>query len=920
MRRGELTRYIRMAGLVALLTVVGIGGVVQAQGVTEEQMRMLQQLPPDEREGLMRSLGIQLPTQQIGSVPETAPTTAPVVVQPPQDQEQRLKGGDSLVLTLQFPVGLSSDAMASRQQTLSDDRWLDELRGSNTFRLDKDGVLNLPGVTSIPLAGLTPEEAARRIAAEDALSVFEATVTYLPLVASARDSLKPFGYLTFTGAPVSFAPATDIPVPSDYVIGPGDTISVQLFGNINAQYELAVNRDGMINLPEIGPISVAGLEFSEMKEALESRITEQKLGVQTSITMGTLRSIRIFVLGDVTRPGSYTVSSLSTVTNAMYVAGGVTPSGSLRDVQVKRSGRLVQRIDGYDFMMKGDTSSDIRLQPGDVIFVPPIGPTVGVAGQVRRPAIYEIVGDKTVAEAIDLAGGLLPTAYLGQARLERIGADGNRKVLTLSLRSEQEKQLNLRDGDVLYVDPVLDRLGGSVQLSGHVYRPGSYQWRAGMRVSDLIPSVAHLKPMADRGYVLIRREMEPGGPIDVLSADLAAALRDVGGPADLPLKERDQVIVFDMETGRSRQIAPILDELRLQASLGEPREEVIISGQVRAPGVYPLEDGMTVSDLIRAGAELKDSAYSLRAELTRYQVDAHNRRTSRFLEVDLAAVLAGDEAADVLLQPYDVLSIKETPLWREQWSIELRGEITFPGRYTIVPGETLSQALARAGGLTEFAFAGGSVFLREDLRERERAQLARLADRIETDLATMTLQSSRVEAATRGTATLAQSMSIGQSMLAQLRNAEARGRLVIDLDRILTATNEQGGDLVLKNGDILIVPQLTQEVTVIGEVQYSTSHFHQPGMRLQEYVDLSGGLTANADRKRIYVVRANGLVQATNGGSSKWFRNSGNSDIRAGDTIVVPLDVDRLPRLALWQSATTIIYNLAIAAAAVGSL
>jgi protein involved in polysaccharide export with SLBB domain len=294
-------------------------------------------------------------------------------------------------------------------------------------------------------------------------------------------------------------------------------------------------------------------------------------------------------------------------------------------------------------------------------------------------------------------------------------------------------------------------------------------------------------------------------------------------------------------------------------------------------------------------------------------VGPDNRRQSRLLEVDLAAVIAGETGADLSLEPYDVLNIKETPLWREQWAVEIKGEVNFPGEYAITPGETLLSVLERAGGLTEFAFPEGSVFVREDLKEREREQLNRLADRIESDLATIGLQAARFEDANIG-----QSMSLGQSLLSQMRNADPVGRLVIDLPELVKA-RDAAHDLVLKDGDMLVVPGQRQEVTVLGEVQYSTSHLFRPGLDRDDYLSLSGGLTVNADKKRIYVVKADGSVIAGNGGS-KWFRRRDNAGIEPGDTIVVPLDVDRMPSLALWRTSTTILYNLAISVAAIGSL
>ncbi|MGB5621478.1 MAG: SLBB domain-containing protein [Gammaproteobacteria bacterium] len=916
------SRVSMIAALMMTLGLACVWGSVQAQQLSQEQLRMLQQLSPSEREALMRSMGItpgQIPRngqrQQDTSDQMQGDQQLPELIEPEEEPEEpRLEPDSSIVLTLRLPDDLDNQKLLASRLALEEDRWLADLEGSNTFQLDNAGILNLPGVASIPLAGLTAEEAAKRIVAEDGLGLFEAELTYLPLEKTGPAGLEPFGYLTFKGrTAVSFQPPTDVPVPQDYVVGPGDVVSVQLFGNVNAQYELPVTRDGTVNFPEIGPIAVAGLEFTEMKEVIEARIAEQMIGVRSSITMGELRSIRVFVLGDVNRPGSYTISSLSTVTNALFVGGGVAEGGSLRNIQVKRGGKTVRRIDGYQFLLQGDTSDDIRLQPGDVIFVPPVGPTVGVAGEVRRPAIYELLGDTTVADALDLAGGLTPIGYEGQARLERIASTEDRVILTLDLSDSEDRRLSVRDGDVIQVDPVLDRLAGSIRLRGHVYRPGAYQWRPEMRLTDLIPGTDLLRPQADRHYLLIRREREAGGPIEIVSADLSAALANRGGEENIDLQERDEIFVFDLETGRQKQIDPILEELRLQSRYGEPTQEVAISGQVRAPGKYPLEPDMTLGDLLRAGAYLKDSAYGLQAELVRYTVGPDNRRQSELLQVDLAGVMAGDPVANLQLEPYDVLNIKETPLWREQWAVEIRGEVNFPGEYAITPGETLLSVLNRAGGLTEFAFPQGSVFVREDLKEREREQLNRLADRIESDLATIGLQAARFEDANIG-----QSMSLGQSLLSQMRNAEPIGRLVIDLPSLLQY-QDAAHDLVLKGGDMLVVPGQRQEVTVLGEVQYSTSHLFQPGLDRDDYLSLSGGLTVNADKKRIYVVKANGSVIAGNGGS-KWFRRQANAGIEPGDTIVVPLDVDRMPSLALWRTSTTILYNLAISVAAIGSL
>jgi len=722
-----------------------------------------------------------------------------------------------------------------------------------------------------------------------------------------RPALRPFGYDLFAGEPSTFAPATDIPVPVDYVIGPGDTIDVQLFGNENAQYNLVVTRDGVLNFPGIGPISVAGLEFGDLQKSLQQRISEQMIGVNSSISMGPLRSIRVFVLGDAYRPGSYTVSSLSTMTNTLLVSGGINTIGSLRNVQLKRGGKLVTSLDLYDLLLRGDTSDDSRLQPGDVIFVPPSGPTVGVDGAVRRPAIYEIRGEKTVGEVVALAGGMLPSAYPQASRVERINPRRERTVIDVDLSTTAGLAVAVAGDDTIRIFSVLERKEDIVQLSGHVNRDGVYQWQPGMRISDLLPSIRDLRPRADLNYVLVRRELPGSVKIRALSANLESALANRGGEPDLELQPRDQVTVFELGVDRTDAVQPLLVELRLQSGNGEATREVGINGRVRSPGRYPLELGMRVSDLIRAGGYLDEAAYGLEAELTRYAVVAGESRETSLQSIDLTRVLAGDEAADLILEPYDLLSIREIPNWRELEQAQVIGEVRFPGTYPIRRGETLSSLIQRAGGLTEVAFPDGAVFLREELRFREQLQLDELATRLQGEInsnAAAESESSEIAAARL-------------ALLEQVRETKATGRLVISLREIMSGANGPGGDVILQDGDRLLIPQASQTVTVIGEVQFPTSHVFEQNLGRNEYIDRSGGMTADADERRVYVVHADGAVEP--GRRSLFFRGRSGGDIRPGDTIVVPLDADRMSQLSMWTNVTTIIYNIGVAAAAVAS-
>jgi polysaccharide biosynthesis/export protein len=633
--------------------------------------------------------------------------------------------------------------------------------------------------------------------------------------------------------------------------------------------------------------------------------------VRASVSMGDTRSIRVFVMGEANRPGTYTVSGLATITSAIYASGGVKSIGSLRDVQLKRQGAVVRRLDLYDLILRGDTSDDAKLLPGDVIFIPPVSATVAVDGEVRRPAIYEMKGTTRVEDIVQLAGGLTPDADNSRAALIRVNDQRARVVVNVPLDSAGGRGELVRNGDSLRVLRLRPTLDEGVTVEGFVFRPASVAWQNGIRLTDVIGSVDELKPNADINYLLIRRELPPDRRVQMLSVDLAAALRNPSTSANAPLMPRDRIFVFDLESGRQQVISPLLEEMKRQSRIDRPSEIVRVDGRIKARGDYPLEPGMKVSDLLRAGGGLQDAAYGAKAELTRYRISSDIRST-HLVEVDLAAILRGDASADLALQPFDFLNVKEVPEWSEQEQVTLQGEVRFPGVYPISRGETLRSVLDRAGGLTALAFPEGSVFTRKELQEREQLQLDRLSERLQSDLASTALMAAAANQAGGG-----QALVVGQSLLNQLKTTRAVGRLVIDLGAVIKADPGSALDVALRDGDRLIIPKLKQEVTVLGEVQNNSSHFYKPNLSRDDYIGMSGGVTRKADRGRIYVVRADGSVVSSE--SAGWFRRSSQVAMKAGDTVVVPLDTERMPALPLWQAVTGILYNLAIAAAAVNS-
>jgi protein involved in polysaccharide export with SLBB domain len=793
-----------------------------------------------------------------------------------------------------------------RQRTL-----IQLIRAKNPYQLSRDGVLALPGFAPISLAGLTEQLATLRLGVEPALRDLFIRLTKLPLTKSGVTALKPFGYDLFDHPISTFAPSTNVPVPAGYVVGPGDELDMQWYGAKNMTSKLIVGRDGHVNIPELGPINVGGQTFASAKAQLESAIEKQMVGVRANVTMGDTRMIRVFVLGAAKTPGSYTISGLGTISSALFAAGGVQQIGSLRNIQLKRRGELVRRLDLYDMLIRGNTSDDARLLPDDAVFIPPIGPTVTVDGEVHRPAIYEIRQERSVADVLQLAGGLTPEADTEKVALTRIDEGLRRVVLEVDLSGSAGRSLGVRNGDSLHVSRLRPTLDAGILVQGFVFTPGAFAYRAGIRITDVIRSVDDLKPNADLHYILIRRELPPDRRIAVLSADLDAALREPGSSADIQLLPRDRITVFDLQSSRDRVIQPLLDDLKQQSNINRPEEVVRIDGRANVPGEYPLETGMTVRDLIRAGGGLSDAAYGGSAELTRYRVVNGESRQTDLIKVDLAAVMRADPAANIRLEPFDTLSIKEVQSWTDQETIVLRGQVRFPGEYTVKPGETLKSVLLRAGGLTQFAFPEGSVFTRRELREREQRELDSLANRMQNDIAFVALEGSVANQTGAASA-----LSVGQALLSQLRAAKAVGRLVINLGGLMQSPVGSQYDVVLRDGDELIVPKLRQEVTVIGEVQTVTSHLYRPGLTRDDYIAMSGGETRRADHGRIYVVRADGSV-VTSGGS-RWFRSS-NDTIKPGDTIVVPLNAEHIPPLPFWQAVTQILYNVAVAFLAVHS-
>jgi len=798
-----------------------------------------------------------------------------------------------------------------------------------------------------------------------------------------KDELKPFGYSLFAGEPTSFMPNESAAVPDTYLVGPGDQLNINFYGKESESFDVKVDREGRISIPDLTPVQVAGLTFAEVKALINAKVEQEVIGVKAFVSLGQLRSMRILVLGEAYKPGSYSVSSLTTVSHALFVSGGVSDIASLRNIQVKRAGKVVSNFDLYDLLIKGDSSKDIVLKPGDVVFVPSVGSQVTVEGLVKRPAIFELKQGETAKQLLNMAGGLKPEAYAKNVVVERFN-NQRKEILSVDFSKSNINYIP-QDGDRVRFNSVSSQYENSISLIGAVARPGNYQWYQGKRISDVLKSVrGDLLPQADLSYGLLIRETNINGDIEAHQFDVAQAIIK-NADNNLALKANDKIIIFSRfeekeiektalenmalsqeqqeqqlkaeqwyefkqkefekyiginqkeeiitESGQALTIAdiskrkvneqsqelkaedyaffsrhnlllPIIEKLKQQASIAQAMQLVEINGNVTYPGIYPLTVSGEVADLVTAAGGLLESAYTKQAEITRIVLgDASQVEHVRF---DLESALKGESQNNITLRSKDSINIFSIPNWQENVKVQLKGELKFPGTYTIRRGETLTDLLKRAGGFSDFAEQNAAIFTRVSIKEQEQQQLARLSTELRRDIASKSFQNS----------VSGNSLSYDEmdKLLNDLASVEAVGRLVIDLPLIVN--NQQ--NLVLQNGDTLYVPSKRDSISIIGEVNYSTSHLYKAGVSVDDYIDLSGGLKERAAEDRIYIIKANGSVEIPNTGG--WFAANNANQLEPGDTIVIPMDAGHMDKLTLWSTATQILYQLGVAVAAIGSL
>jgi len=712
--------------------------------------------------------------------------------------------------------------------------------------------------------------------------------TQIPL---AGGKLQRFGSSAFvTGTGNANELPMDLPAGPDYVLGPGDALIVNMWGGQSSRLNRTIDRQGQIELPEAGTIMINGMTIAEAQNAIQQALSAQFHDEHVEISLGRLRTVRVYVVGDVQRPGAYDVSSLSTPLSALYAAGGPTSRGSLRILRQYRGEHLVREIDLYDFLLKGVRSDVERLLPGDTLLVPTVGPQVTVEGMVHRPAIYELNGEKTLDQVIELAGGVLRTASLKQINVARIVAHESRTMVSLQLPddpADAAKKLAdfpVQGGDDVVISQILPYNQDAVYLEGHVYRPGKYPYKDGMTITDLLHSYQDVMPEPSDHAELVRLQPPDFRP-EIVNFNLRDALI---GNDSFPLEPFDLIHVY----GRYEVDPPM----------------VSIKGEVLRPGIYPMSQGMTVAGLVSLAGGFTRSAYRDEAGLSSYEVQNGQRVLVTHTTVAIGKALDGDKSADVALSPGDVVSIQQLAGWQDIGSsVTIRGEVEHAGSYPIQTGERLSSVLKRAGGFRTDAYPPAAVLERAQVRllaEQARQQMIRQVEDTPAQVRQGTLGS-------QSTTTIQQSLEAQrQEILASLRSHPSSGRLIINISADISRWENTPEDIEMRAGDTLFIPKRPNFVVVSGQVYNPAAVSYVPGRDLIWYLRKAGGATPNGDKKQIYVLHADGSVVPR---SSGWLSNNFmDLRMRPGDTIFVPEKV--VGASTVWQNIAAVAQAMSAAA------
>jgi protein involved in polysaccharide export with SLBB domain len=697
--------------------------------------------------------------------------------------------------------------------------------------------------------------------------------------------LEIYGASLFTSTPSTFAPVSDVPVGPSYTLGPGDEIDLQLSGQVNQSLRLTVDRTGAISLPGLGAIHVSGLPYGQLNEFLTERLNRIYRNFTLNTTLGSLRTIQVFVMGQARRPGMYSISSLSTLTNAVFVSGGPLPQGSLRDIQVKREGVTIDHFDLYSLLLHGDKTHDIPLMTGDVIFIPFVGPQVAVLGSIDNPAIYELKDETTVSGALMLAGGGTAVAADASVRLERILDHSMRTIIDVPMNAAAET--SVQNGDVLSLGSVTDRFRDAVTLRGNVANPGRYVWRPGMHISDLIPN---RESLITRNYWRKRNQL--GQLVQDYLPDSSSTTTQAEGALEVHGNSSDKRA--DMSSQRSSASgdgggSSVGAALTGNSSPFNARNDVVLS----APDIY-----WNYAVIERQNA--KDLTTSLIPfDLGKLILDSDPKQNFELLAGDVVTIFS---KADVRI-----------PSSQQTRYVRLEGEFNAAGVYSVRPGETLRGLLRRAGGLTPDAYLYASEFTRESTRRVETQRLHEYADELEAQISSITASNRARAVSASDEAAAEASAADARTAVARLRNVQPIGRIVLDL-KPDSAGIDSVPDIALEDGDRFLVPRVPSNVNVQGQVYNANAFVYTPSQRVIDYLRRAGGPDREADKKRIFLLRADGSVV------SRQYSHVDSAPIYPGDTIVVPPILDKRAFLQRIVDIATIVGNVGVGAATVAIL
>lgn len=684
-----------------------------------------------------------------------------------------------------------------------------------------------------------------------------------------------------------------VPVSSDYIIGPGDTIIINIWGSVQESFPLNVDREGKIMLPKAGPLYIWGFRLEDAEKTIREKLNEYYTNFSLDISMGKLRSMQVFVMGEVKKPGSYNLNAQSNIFQALYASGGPTKLGSMRNIKVIGMDNKERMVDLYPFLLKGQALENSRIQSGDTIFIPTIGDTIAIAGNVKRPGIYEIKGMILLNDILEWAGGITPSGSLQRIQIERIKDTERRIMVDMEYKPSSDtdtplKSNTLRNGDLVIIAPIVRLKHNFVSILGNIESPGDYALEEDMSVRNIIERAKGFLPATYLYRAEIAR-VTKGRTREIIPVNLDKLMLG-DKQEDILLKEWDILLVYSQ-------------------SDAQPSSFVEVDGAVNRPGRYELSTNMKVSDLIFKAGSLKPSEFIKKAEL--FHVVPGESPVVRQINIDRIQGGTLSVDTDIILQHGDYLFIKSEPKFTERKFVTIKGEVRFPGTYPILQGEKLSSLIERAGGFTKEAFLEGAVFSRESIKESQEKLRQRFLEKenrtfLEEQQSILLIGGGNVN-----TSAVSESLKTRKEMLDYIESVDIEGRMVVKISPVDRLKNTKY-DILLENGDMLTISPVPCIITVMGSVNNPTSVIFEDGKGVEYYVQKTGGLTKHANRSGIYILKANGEAV------SKFVLTK---EVEKGDTIIVPQEFRYwVPRGQLLKDTVQILSSIAVGIGVIAAL